>query len=533
MTTITHASHSSFGRLRDSATPLRTLFATATPSPSRFGRARREDSIIRRAASSRSDGSVSGVHVENGTSGGGGGSGDGDGDGDETLQNAALLSQLLAALDEGGPAAVASLTSRNAPCEGARALRFMQWLSDRDEEEEGEEEASGSSSAAAASSSSSPSSHSSPSSSPSRLSRLGQVLTVLREGLHAAAFEELQEALNLAIAAAEEEEEEGKGTEGRRRKRLLLAEQKGLLSPSRSPAAENGEDEGDKEQEEEEDAIAAMVAQRWRALSAARGGGQGSSPPSSLAAAALSLSLSPLAMAEGQRRASALSEGVAQQRARSAMELMGRVRVRRNGGLAGGGGGEGEEEANESEIETETERALSSALLSSSPSALPPPQDGNLSPLPAEAAVAAALAGDPAPRILALLLEEPDPEARAALLPDAFDAGSDAESGGGGEEERGGEEEQQVDFVFTTPLKLVQAIDLELGRLERASGSSSSSSGDGDGNDDSNGVVVPDGERFAPPPLFLPGRVPAAAPAGGEELVAVLEDLRRRAMEFV
>ena len=91
----------------------------------------------------------------------------------------------------------------------------------------------------------------------------------------------------------------------------------------------------------------------------------------------------------------------------------------------------------------------------------------------------------------------------------------------------GGEEEEEVEFVFTTPLKLVQAIDLELGRLQRAS-ADAATSGSGGG-----GGAVADGERFAPPPLFLPGRGPAAAPEGGEELVAVLHDLRRRAMEFV
>ena len=298
----------------------------------------------------------------------------------------------------------------------------------------------------------------------------------------------------------------------------LLAEQAFPSRPS-----------GDGSEHEEEEAINALVAQRWSALAAARssggkGGlakrGAGNSSSSSLAAAALSLS--PQALVAAQRRASDLSAEVTLQRARSAMELMGRVRIEKGGGGGrSGSGGEGGEEGREGkearEEELDDEQALS-LLLSSSPS---PSSYENLSPLPAEAAVAAALAGDPAPRILALLLEEPDPEARAALLADAFDSG---DGGGVGAEEEG-MEEQEVDFVFTTPLKLVQAIDLELGRLERAAARSSSGGGE------ENKVEVEG--KFAPPPLFLPGKGPAAAPAGGEELVAVLEDLRQRALEFV
>lgn len=298
----------------------------------------------------------------------------------------------------------------------------------------------------------------------------------------------------------------------------LLAEQAFSSRPS-----ENGS-------ENEEETINALVAQRWSALAAARSGKGGlakratGNNSSSLAAAALSLSLSPRALVAAQRRASDLSAEVTLQRARSAMELMGRVRIKGGGGGGGGGGGSGsgsegggeeEREGKEArEEELDDEQALS-LLLSSSPS---PSAYENLSPLPADAAVAAALAGDPAPRILALLLEEPDPEARAALLPDAFDSGE------GGEEGKEGEE-QEVDFVFTTPMKLVQAIDLELGRLERATAAAG-------GNGEGNGIEEVEG-KFAPPPLFLPGRGPAAAPEGGEELVAVLEDLRQRALEFV
>ena len=447
--------------------------------------------IVRRAAaaSSRSD---DGSNADSCAERGAGGD-DLGGEGDEPLRNAALLSQLLAALDAGGAPSVASLTSRGAPCEGARSLRFMQWLSDREDEGEGgggggggEGEGGGGGGGRVSS---------------SPLSRLGEVLTVLREGLHATAFEELQEALVAAIAEAEAADEEG-GTEGRTR--LLLAEQQGLLSaPSPHPAGAEGGEEGG---EGAEDAVEALVAQRWRALTAARSGGGlgskagggGSSP--SLAA---------------QRRASSLSEGVNLQRARSAMELMGRVRTRRSGDGGEGGAGEAEEGRNDGGPGTET------GALPLAPASPSPPPHENLSPLPAEVAVAAALAGDPAPRILALLLEEPDPSARAALLPDAFDAGggeSPDAPAAARESERG---EAEVDFVFTTPLKLVQAIDLELGRLERAAAAGGSRGGTGGG------------EGFAPPPLFLPGRGPAAAPAGGEELVAVLEDLRQRAMEFV
>ena len=465
--------------------------------------------IVRRAAaaSSRSD---DGSNADSCAERGAGGD-DLGGEGDEPLRNAALLSQLLAALDAGGAPSVASLTSRGAPCEGARSLRFMQWLSDREDEGEGGGGGGGGEGEGGGGGGGGVSCRSSP------LSRLGEVLTVLREGLHATAFEELQEALAAAIAEAEAADEEG-GTEGRTR--LLLAEQQGLLSaPSPHPAgAEGGEEGGDGA----EDAVDALVAQRWRALAAARSGGGlgskaggGGSSPSLTAAAALSLSLSRQGLAAAQRRASSLSEGVNLQRARSAMELMGRVRTRRSGDGGEGGAGEAEEGRNDGGPGTET------GALPLAPASPSPPPHENLSPLPAEAAVAAALAGDPAPRILALLLEEPDPSARAALLPDAFDAGggeSPDAPAAARESERG---EAEVDFVFTTPLKLVQAIDLELGRLERAAASGGSRGGTGGG------------EGFATPPLFLPGRGPAAAPAGGEELVAVLEDLRQRAMEFV
>ena len=131
--TTTHAS-------RDvDAAPLRASSAATaaqSPSPSLFRRARRrEDVIVCRAAaaSSRSD---DGSNADSCAERGAGGD-DLGGEGDEPLRNAALLSQLLAALDAGGAPSVASLTSRGAPCEGARSLRFMQWLSDREDEGEG------------------------------------------------------------------------------------------------------------------------------------------------------------------------------------------------------------------------------------------------------------------------------------------------------------------------------------------------------------------------------------------------------------
>jgi hypothetical protein len=113
--------------------------------------------------------------------------------------------------------------------------------------------------------------------------------------------------------------------------------------------------------------------------------------------------------------------------------------------------------------------------------------------------VTQAAAGDASHRILALLLDEPDRDARLGLLPDAFDSG-------GADTASAASPSDQVDQVWTTPVKLVAAIDLALARLAEAAGGG--------------------GARAS-----LPGAC-AAAPGGDEELVAVLQELREAALEF-
>ena len=199
----------------------------------------------------------------------------------------------------------------------------------------------------------------------------------------------------------------------------------------------------------DEDAIEAAVAARWRALGAVRGGGPTSLVPPALA---------PAALAAGNSAAAALAGHLTTHKAAQAAALMGRVRL-----------------------------------------------DADA----AAAAVAGAAAGDAAARILGLLLDEPDREARLALLPDAFDAGE-----GGG---RGGQaapnDDPDTEQVWTTPLRLVAAIDLALARLADAA------SAEGGG-------------RAPLPSLALGGRCPAA-PGGGDELTRVLGELRAAALEYV
>ena len=127
-----------------------------------------------------------------------------------------------------------------------------------------------------------------------------------------------------------------------------------------------------------------------------------------------------------------------------------------------------------------------------------------LSPDAAAAALAGAAAGDAAGRILGLLLEEPNPSARVALLPDAFDPGE--EDGGAATPS-----DTATEPVWTTPLQLVAAIDLTLARLADAADAATSG---------------------RPPSLTLAGTCPAA-PEGGNQLAGVLEELRAAALEFV
>ena len=126
-----------------------------------------------------------------------------------------------------------------------------------------------------------------------------------------------------------------------------------------------------------------------------------------------------------------------------------------------------------------------------------------LSPDAAAAALAGAAAGDATGRILGLLLEEADPSARVALLPDAFDPGEDGEGAT--------PSDTATEQVWTTPLQLVAAIDLTLARLADAADAATSA---------------------RTPTLTLAGTCPAA-PEGGNHLVAVLEELRAAALEYV
>lgn len=168
--------------------------------------------------------------------------------------------------------------------------------------------------------------------------------------------------------------------------------------------------------------------------------------------------LAPAALAAGASAAAALSAHLTHRKAASAAALMGRVR---------------------------------------------------LTPDAAAAALAGAAAGDAAGRILGLLLGEADREARLAILPDAFDPGE--EVGTVGDADTPSSDTEQV---WTTPLQLVAAVDLALGRLA-----------------DKSADAAP-GKRTPLPPLTLAGGCPAA-PEGGDQLIAVLEEIRAAALEFV
>ena len=113
------------------------------------------------------------------------------------------------------------------------------------------------------------------------------------------------------------------------------------------------------------------------------------------------------------------------------------------------------------------------------------------------AAAAAVAAAGAAGRVLAFLLNQPDPAARRALLADALEP---AEAGA----EPCGDED--TEFISTTPLRLVQAVDLELARLARAGGVAGGGSAG---------------------PALLPGSRGMAL----EDLEAVLLDLRRAALD--
>ena len=129
-------------------------------------------------------------------------------------------------------------------------------------------------------------------------------------------------------------------------------------------------------------------------------------------------------------------------------------------------------------------------------------------------------------RILEVLLSIPDRDQRAALLPDAFNPPSSASSGyGPGVEAMGsaglgegveGDEEQ----LYTTPLRLLQAVDLLAARLEGA-GSSSSSGGGG-------GSSSP-WQQQQQPCALLPGGV---AGLGGREVRQALAELRADVLAY-
>lgn len=179
--------------------------------------------------------------------------------------------------------------------------------------------------------------------------------------------------------------------------------------------------------------MAAAVAARWAALGVARS-----------AAGALS----PAALRSGALAAAGLGADLADRKAASARELMGRVR---------------------------------------------------LSGEAAARAVAQAAVGDASHRILALLLDVADREERLTLLPEAFDAGDPSAPPPTADPD--------AEQVWTTPMKLVAAIDLALARLAEAGGGG--------------------GTRAA-----LPGAC-AAAPGGGQDLAGVLQDLRAAALDYM
>ena len=129
----------------------------------------------------------------------------------------------------------------------------------------------------------------------------------------------------------------------------------------------------------------------------------------------------------------------------------------------------------------------------------------------AEAAAKAVAAAAAAGRVLAFLLEQPDPATRRALLADALEPAPEGEGAASGEGSSG-----DLEYISTTPLRLVQAIDLELTRLERAHGGGRGEDGEEDG------AGMP----------FLAGLLPESKPAVPyAELEATLLDLRRAALD--
>jgi hypothetical protein len=216
------------------------------------------------------------------------------------------------------------------------------------------------------------------------------------------------------------------------------------------------EDSGEVDDEEEAAPLATQLAARWAALGAAR-------------------AVSPAGLAAGQAAAAGLGTAVSAARAASATELMGR-RVLDGGQGSGGGGGA------------------------------------------AAAAAAALAAASAAGRVLALLLSEPDRATRLALLADALDPGDGTQTADG-HVSSDEDESADVEFISTTPLRLVQAVDRSLARLVGRDGRGGEAPGEGGGDS-------------APPSRrSLPGRGPPAAPEGGPALEAVLLELRRAALD--
>lgn len=116
---------------------------------------------------------------------------------------------------------------------------------------------------------------------------------------------------------------------------------------------------------------------------------------------------------------------------------------------------------------------------------------------------------DAARRILEVLLEQPHREARRALLPEAFmptaPGAGPTDEDHATDEGSATDDDQDQDLLYTTPLQLLQAVDLYLSRLRGSGGRREAAAG--------------------VPLLDVPGR-------RGDDLADDLEGLRQDILEY-